>query len=175
MIQLSFQPALDPLHATFRLLRLREAILNINGCLPWETIRIIDFFLTFPYKIADIRLSQQDRALKKIALRYLDSKGYARLPDDLSLFNRMEPMQTAALQNLLRAGLLKREHPERGEICSTEASLTPALKTRVDTLNDEQSDLMGALTTLTAHYPLLGTNGLKDRTRLMDHRYDATA
>jgi hypothetical protein len=55
MIQLSFQPAYDAYHTIFRLMRLR-IVLTSAGPIPLDELRVLDFFLLFPYLIEHIRL-----------------------------------------------------------------------------------------------------------------------
>jgi hypothetical protein len=51
-------------------------------------------------------------------------------------------------------------------------ALPGRLGERIKQINTNEADLMKALGTI-AGYALDGTNGLKDRTGLLEHRYDA--
>jgi hypothetical protein len=55
VIQLTYQAAFDPFHAIFRLLRL-WSILKRRP-LPHDTVRILDFYLLFPFRIGDFTFS----------------------------------------------------------------------------------------------------------------------
>ena len=99
MIQISFQPAFDPYHAVFRFLRIQKTILK-RGALHFDQIRIIDFFLLFPFRIGKIRLKPEHRKFRRLATQYQVLKPYGELPDDRLIFDRMEPFQFAALQSL---------------------------------------------------------------------------
>ena len=105
MIQLSYQPAFDPLHAVFRLTRLSK-MLGKAGPLPKDTIRILDFFLLFPFRISEMRLKRQHVAFRKIAANFASSKPYGDQPEGRVLFERMEVMQMAALQTLAAKGFI---------------------------------------------------------------------
>jgi hypothetical protein len=69
MIQISFEPALDPFHGMFRLLRLRP-IIKLHGPLNRDHVRILDFFLLFPTRITKIRMMQSHRRFRHLATQY---------------------------------------------------------------------------------------------------------
>ncbi|MER9644732.1 ABC-three component system middle component 5 [Mesorhizobium sp. M0239] len=172
MTQLSFQPAFDAFHTVFRFLRLR-AVVEAVGPLPYDKIRILDFYLLFPHKIQDIRLTQKHQKFKKLSEKYFYMKPYGELPDSRMLLERMGPMQVAAAQTLATRSLMSSEALEHEEVRATKAALPPELATRIEQLNESQSDLMEFLSILANDYPLAGDSGLKARTGLMEHRYDA--
>jgi hypothetical protein len=80
MIQLSFQPAFDSFHAVYRILRL-GTIINQFGPLHIDFVRILDFYLLFPFRIGEIRLHPQHRKFKKLAASHLSAKPYGHGPD----------------------------------------------------------------------------------------------
>jgi hypothetical protein len=50
MTQLTYNEAFDPYHAVFRFLRLHLAC-DISAKLPFDTLRILDFYLLFPFRL----------------------------------------------------------------------------------------------------------------------------
>jgi hypothetical protein len=170
MIQLSYQAALDPFHALFRLLRLWP-ILN-KGPLPRDTVRILDFYLLFPFRIGDIRIARPHLRYKRLAKTYANTKPYGEQPEGRALLNRMEPMQNAALNTLAANGLIDPARLLLGEVRITDALIPEDIAPRVKAANDSQADLMEFLGILGSDYNLLGTDGLKDRTGLLEYRYD---
>src|SRR5690349_18245742 len=99
MIQLAYQPAFDPFHAIFRLLRLRPVLVG-SGSLHRDHVRLLDFYLLFPFRIEGIRLLSKHRGYRKLASVYATAKLYGDQPEDVTLFSRMEPIQTVALETL---------------------------------------------------------------------------
>jgi hypothetical protein len=172
MIQLTYQPALDPFHTVFRLLRLRASVLG-DKPISRDHFRILDFYLLFPFRSGSIRLQQGHRRFKRVAQEYEKFRPYSDIPEDRVVFNRMMPIQGAALDTLVRKGLLAREAFERGFVVRTDAALFAELQSKIDQSNAEQPDLLEFLRALATDYDLLGRNGLKDRTDLMDYSYDA--
>lgn len=172
MTQLSFQPAFDPFHAVYRILRLFP-IIRDHGPLHSDQVRILDYYLLLPYRSGTIRLLPKHRRFRKLAMRYEATKPYGEQPDDRTLFERMEPMQIAALQTLATRGLIDVEELVVGMVKTTDIPIPPELVERIVTANKEDAELMEFLCVLVVDYPLAGPNGLKDRTALMEFRYDA--
>jgi hypothetical protein len=172
MIQLSFQPAFDPYHAVFRILRLR-GIVERFGPLHKDLLRILDFYLLFPFRIDGIRMLRQHRKFKKLASAYMSAKPYGNQPEDRTIFDRMEPMQLAALQTLASRELIDADQLALGVIKATGVPVPKELAERVAKANEQDSDLIDFLAALASDYSLIGPDGLKARTGLLEYRYDA--
>jgi len=171
MIQLSYQPALDPFHAMYRYLRIMLAI-NATS-LPVDHARILDFYLLFPFRLTAVRLKTQHRKFRTLADAYSETRPYGDQPPDAQLFVRMKPMQIAALETLAGKGFVNADALRDGMVMRGEHTLPPTLAERVKKANSSQQDLMQAILALSSEYPLLGKDGLKDRTGLLEYRYDA--
>jgi hypothetical protein len=169
MIQISYQPAFDPFHAGFRFLRLRS-ILTDHKSLYFDQLRILDFFLLFPFRVDRIRFKAQHRRFRRLAKEYLDRKPYGELPDDRLLFDRMEPFQVAALQSLRSHGYLGT--PDDQTLVTAGAPLPEGLIDRLESENKRDQSLLEMLAVLASEYELMGRDGLKDRSDLLDYRYD---
>jgi hypothetical protein len=170
MIQISFQPAFDPFHAAFRFLRM-HSILAEHRSLHFDQLRIMDFFLLFPFRVGRIRFKTQHRRFRRLAEEYLDRKPYGELPDDRLLFDRMEPFHVAALESLRSHGYLKPS--DDLSLVSIAAPLPPGLTERIQSENKRDQSLLEMLSVLASEYELMGRDGLKDRSDLLDYRYDA--
>lgn len=171
MIQLTFQPAFDSFHTIFRLLRLREVTQKLS--LPIDHIRILDFFLAFPFRISAIRLTPQHRRFAKLSKTYAQYKPYGEQPSDRDIFVRMELVQIVALRSIASEGMLDNTQLGEARIVQWTSKLTPEdLSARIVELNESESDLLEFLRLLATEYSLTGQNGLKGRTGLMDYRYD---
>jgi hypothetical protein len=172
MVQLSFEPALDPYHTMFRALRLLPIIIPI-GKLERDHVRILDFYLVFPFKIPDLRLKQEHRRLRSLGTRYATQKPYAEQPESAQLLQRMGPISDAAFQSLAAKGFVDGSEYDTGWVKPIEKWIPDDLKDRINAANSAQQDLMDFLSTLAREYDLGGENGLKHRSGLMEHRYDA--
>jgi hypothetical protein len=172
MIQLSYQPALDPFHSIFRTLRLLPTVRKV-GALHRDHLRILDFYLLFPFRISKARLIPKHRRFRRLAAEYEAVKPYSEQPDDILIFARMEPIQHAALETLAEKGILDVEQWRVGLVSATEKPVPKELEQRVELANLNEPELLDLVLTLATEYDFLGQNGLKDRTGLMEYRYDA--
>jgi hypothetical protein len=170
--QLTFHPAFDPFHAVFRSLRLRRVIAQ-HGPLHRDHVRILDFYLLFPFRIEGIRLTPQHRKYRKLAQDYEQKKPYGDQPEDKNVFTRMELMQLAALDTLANRNFIAADRWALGEVAATPISLPAPLTPRIEEINAAEADLVAFLEVLASEYEFLGPHGLKNRTSLLESRYDA--
>ena len=148
-----------------------HSILAEHGPLHFDQIRILDFFILFPFRIGRMRFKSEHRRFRRLAEEYIGRKPYGELPDDRLLFERMEAFQVAALQSLRSRGYLN--SPENSSSVSAAAPPPTALAKRIEFENNRDQSLLEALSALASKYELMGRDGLKDRSDLLDYRYDA--
>ncbi|WP_417449555.1 ABC-three component system middle component 5 [Kordiimonas sp.] len=172
MTQLTYNEAFDPFHAAFRFFRLNRAC-DFSTAIPFDTLRILDFYLLFPFRLQNMSFVSEDRAWRKISRNYCDYAPYGELPDDNSIFSRMESFQRAAISSLVHFGALSDEAWNNNEVLYVGAEIPRSLLERCDELNTKMSDIVDILCQIRKKYPLLGRGGLKDRTGLLEYRYDS--
>ncbi|MCK1326360.1 hypothetical protein IVA94_36965 [Bradyrhizobium sp. 156] len=172
MIQLTYEPALDPYHTAFRFLRLRPIVSN-HGSLHRDHVRILDFYQLFPFRIGEIRLMPKHRKFRKLADSYESRKPYGEQPDSRLLFNRMEPIQNAAMDTLAEQNIFSPARWQFNEVEAASGPIAPELISRLHELHKEDEHLEEFLETLAAEYELSGGDGLKARTGLLEYRHDA--
>lgn len=172
MIQIAFQPALDPYHTIYRLLRLLPTA-RLVGRLELNHVRILDFYLAFPFRLSAIRVRPEHRRFKGIAKLYDYAAAYGDIPEDQIIFDRMLPIQQTAIQHLAACKIISPSDFGEGWFTPIETSISEELVSRITAANQQDHQLMNCLGILALAYPLSGAGGLKERTRLMEHRYDA--
>jgi ABC-3C biological conflict system middle component len=172
MSQLVFQPSLDPFHAVFRFLRLRTLFSAANA-LSRDHSRVLDFYLLFPFLIRPIRLAPKHQKYKKLADKYAYLKPYGEQPEGSAMLQRMDPMQSAALETLAANAYLDVQSLQNDIVQATTRKIPDQIEQRISVLNESQADLLEFLSILATQYEILGENGLKARTSLMEYRYDA--
>lgn len=172
MIQLTYEPAFDPLHTMYRALRLRAGT-DPQHRVPRELFRILDFYLLFPEGLKDVRFRQEHRRLKARAMATSRAPAYGPRPEDAVLFERMRPFQEAAVDTLALQHFFVPEALADGWIESGHKPLPSPLAERIRQVNANEAALIEALRVIAANYPLEGIGGLKERTGLLEHRYDA--
>lgn len=172
MMQLTYNEAFDPYHAVFRFFRLHLAC-DIGARLPFDTLRILDFYLLFPFRLQGMKLFANDTAWRKISKTYEDRAPYGAMPEDSTIFARMEPFQRAAASSLVLSGHLSPAAWDTNEVEFTSEILHSDLAERCSALNAQMTDIVDILCQIKARYPLGGRDGLKDRTGLLEFRYDS--
>ena len=165
---LTYHPALDAYHAAFRTLLLVR--FDIGREFPEDTLRILDFYLTFPALIEDITLPQNLRRWKRRFSSQKNPYHYPAIPS--AVFAQITPIHEHAVRTLAARELLDPEAAKAGTLVSTDRSLPDQLSARLRSRTEESSELLGFLTGDLASIPLYGPRGLKDRTKLLEYRYD---
>lgn len=171
MTQFTYNEAFDPYHAVFRFLRLRQAC-DINRRMPFDTLRILDFYLLFPFRLQAMKFFASDTGWRKISKAYEDRAPYGAMPEDSTIFLRMEPFQRAAAASLVHSGYMATEAWDANEVQFTPDILPQAFVDRCSEVNAQMADILGILCQIKERYPLGGRDGLKDRTGLLEYRYD---
>jgi hypothetical protein len=169
---LSYQPAFDPYHTVFRMLRLRMAMPR-GKVLHSDHFRILDYYLMFPSQMTRIRVQQKHRALRNRAIANAGATPYEQQPDGRLLFNRMKPFQAVAIQGLATRRYIDPSRLEKNEVAFVDREVPPILMDRVTQANADAAPVIGFLSALANEYELSGVGGLKDRTGLMEFRYDS--
>ncbi|MEO1190274.1 MAG: ABC-three component system middle component 5 [Pseudomonadota bacterium] len=172
MTQLTYNEAFDPYHAAFRFMRLWQGC-RLTCKTHFDMLRILDFYLLFPFRIQNMSFFSSDRGWRSISRAYEDRKPYGELPDDVSIFSRMEPFQRAAVTSLVKAEILSAEAWRNNQIDFLNAKLPLELEARCVELNETMQDIIEILCAIRERYPLMGRRGLKDRTGLLEFRYDS--
>jgi hypothetical protein len=171
MTQLTYNEAFDPYHAAFRFMRLHLAC-DISDRLPFDFLRILDFYLLFPFRLQSMKFFSDDMGWRRVSRSYEDQAPYGMMPDDNSVFERMEPFQRVAATSLVYSGHLDSGAWDANEIQFTKDDLPESVMARCAELNARMADIVGILCQLKSRYPLSGRDGLKDRTGLLEYRYD---
>ena len=169
MIQIAYQPAYDPYHTAFRLLRL--SAVDPARSFKIDQLRILDFYLAFPSFASSIRGVKAK--VKSAGLDDLPEE-YGELPSAITVFHQMAPIQDAAIQTLCVQGILDfdKETFLQSELRLSKNGIPEPLSNTISKKNKRDKELIDFLFNVLLEIPLEGTNGLKDRTRLLEHRYD---
>lgn len=169
MIQLAFEPAFDPFHGAFRLLRQLE----YGDAKPFfiPRLKILDVFVAEPRRCLDIRLQGEPKKAARLAAK-CQRPTYGHRPSKQALFNRMSPMQDAALHTLVIQGFLDQNAFGNKFAQRTSLAVPEQLYTRIAAVNLDEAPLMDFIVHALGAIPFDGAAGLKDRTGLGEYRYD---
>ena len=165
---LVYHPAFDLNHGMFRLIRLLET--SPNRALKWDTYRILDFYYLFPDLLASARLPRTMTSRKK-AYANFGSK-YSRVPSPRMFIQQMIGIHETVGRSLVGKGFIDASSYDARTLIRTEAAIPPDMSYAIETATAD-SELVAMLAVEMAAIPLTGLNGLKDRTGLLEHRYDS--
>jgi hypothetical protein len=163
---LIYHPAYDAYHCIFRMLAISESINQVEI----DKARLLDFYLLFPSAMGSIRLPANLTKARKVA------KSVANVYHDpvnpLTTFREMRYLQEASMKCIAASGLIDRELFESGYITRTNQKIPVELHLKVREFLDTRKDITEAVLKGIATIPLLGVDGLKHRSELMEFRYD---
>lgn len=165
---LAYDRSFDPIHCALRCMRIMSA--SSDPKYEIEKLRILDFYLVFPHKIDEIRLPQKFRRLKKQF--HTTNNPYLFTGSSFFLFSQMKIIQETAIRLLGARGIIDIDLLSKGYVSRVANSIDKTLSDLIEKRNTEQSVLIDAITDALSSFPLLGKDGLKDRTGLIDFRYD---
>lgn len=167
---LIYHPAFDAYHCAFRAVVITNAIAELE----LAKLRIVDFYLCFPAEVANIQLPHDHTEIRKKARAIKND--YRGPLNSLRTFKEMEPIQVAAARMLAASGLFDPNELEDGVILRTSMQVPERLVALQDV--DILAEMPGAavrkyILNKLSRIPLAGSGGLKQRTGLMEYRYDA--
>jgi hypothetical protein len=165
---LIYHPAFDAYHCVFRFIRLLE---RLNSC-EVQRARILDFLVVFPSCLADIRLPREAAHIRTTAKQLANP--YHDPVNSKQVFREMEHIQIAAMRCLAGAGVVDAGKFRSGTLERTKTPISGELIQHSEPLPIPNETLSNFLFVDLTAMPLTGPDGLKHRTGLLEHRYDAT-
>ncbi|WP_343635511.1 ABC-three component system middle component 5 [Roseateles sp.] len=163
---LVYNPVFDAYHCIFRIL----SILELSKTVEVDRMRILDFALCFPSVVAKFKLpkgfSEVRAAAKTYESPYREAIGANRL------FLSLKPTQDGALGCLAGAGFITQSELSAGRVTRTALSLPFDIEVRCRSLRASEAPFFNTIATKLMEIPLLGEDGLKHRSGLMEYRYD---
>jgi len=163
---LIYHPAYDAYHCLFRMIALIDHVNEVEV----DKARILDFYLIFPSLVSEIRMPHNYSGVKKEAKKY--SNDYRNPINTASTFRDMHEIQMAAIRCLAATGLIEVNPLEKNLIKRTDKSIPDGLLLSMRDFINNKSDIYSFIISKLSQFPLTGKDGLKDRTNLMEFRYD---
>lgn len=163
---LIYHPVYDAHHSLFRML----FTLDLEYEIEIDKARILDFYLLFPALVKDIRLFPSLSRKKSEAKKFINIYHDPVAPKDM--FRNMREIQLSALRCLVATEYLDKTRFEQGYLTKTSAELPEEIRTLLHQYRSEREPIASFILNDLAEIKLLGPDGLKDRTNLMEYRYD---
>ncbi|ENY3037314.1 ABC-three component system middle component 5 [Serratia marcescens] len=163
---LIYHPAYDAYHCLFRMIALTDHLNTVEV----DKIRILDFYLIFPSLVAEIRMPQNFSSIKKLARTYANE--YHDPISQISTFRDMHQIQIAAIKCLAATGMIEKNSLENGIVQRTDVAIPDGLLLSMRDFLNEKKDIYEFIMEKLSQFHLIGRDGLKHRTSLMEYRYD---
>jgi len=163
---LIYHPAFDAYHCVFRILTISRVVKEME----LSKLRILDFYLCFPAEVSGVQLPREHIEMKKTA-RGLKND-YRGPVSTARTFREMEPVQIASARLLAASRFLDADMLKSGIVKRMDSVVPPALQEMVDRQRETANVVTEYILTKMSAIPLTGVNGLKQRTGLMEYRYD---
>lgn len=167
MFSLNFYPQSDVYHTAFRAI----AVAKRAGPLAIDAYRIFDYFILNPFELSIVR--NRGSAHKQLAASFEGERPYKWKAEPASVLLQMIDYQSMAISTLLQRSILDAENYKIGNIAlSTSYVPNEDFRSSLEKFIAGRDRIFLMLESLTEKYGLNGEGGLKERTGLIDHRYD---
>lgn len=165
---LIYHPAFDINHARLRIVQILEGLRDRE--VPFDLLRILDFYFLFPHLLADVQLKKGMTRVK----RELGARGnkYNRVPAPRILIRQMEGIHETAVRALQASKLVDVPARDMAIVKRSDVPLPDELKKVIADQPEQEQALASILSSEVATIPLNGPNGLKARSGLLEYRYD---
>jgi hypothetical protein len=169
-----YNQAFDLYHTIFRFLQFLNKFEN-GSLIEVERLRIWDFYLLFPDKTHEIRLKQTEADIRKIRREFIKNSHnpYEQITEDRKIFEKIKPYQLAALNCIASYGIIDKTLLNQQRVSIINKDILTQFINNLDGLSPKESNVIALMTSHFNQISLFGTDGLKDRTKLMESRYDA--
>lgn len=171
---ITYNPAFDLYHCIFRMIHIIQR-LDDNECLEVDKIRIWDFYILFPSKAYTIKIRRNEDLFKSWRCTYIKKikNPYEYSGDNRKLFDRLCPYQMAALSSLVSYGIIDKSHFLNKEIKISNRVLLEKFIEKTGALSEIERNVLSFMSLFSKSMSMLGIDGLKSRTNLMESKYDA--
>lgn len=165
---LTYHPAYDPYHCFLRMVSL---LVKINSKdFPIDSLRIMDFYLCIPSALEGFRFPKREMGKKKIFIAKKNS--YNGTGDSSVIFNNLRAIQDGIFEVLLSRSMIDCDQFLRGSIIVRKDGFTAEVYKLLEMQKSLDPDAMDLLVNSFSKIDLLGPEGLKSRSGLMEYRYD---
>ena len=163
---LLYNKVIDPYHTLFRMVAIcRTMTVDI---LEYDRLRIYDFLLAFPSYTADVRLPKSLTKKKNMYKKYKNSYNNY---DARTSFNNMQSIQKTVILHLEKLSILEKII-DRNEFVIQKENIYYEFEKLINESESIDHNLLEFLNNDFNKLSLYGNNGLKDRTKLLEFKYD---
>src|SRR5690554_1075926 len=164
-----YNQALDLYHTIYRFLQFLNRF-ESGVLIEVDRLRIWDFYLLFPSKIHDIRLKQNESDIRKIRKEFIKdvNNPYERISEDRKIFEKIKPYQLAALNCIASYGIIDKALLNQQRISIIQKDILNEFVKNFEELSPKEKNVIALMTSHYFQLSLFGSDGLKNRTNLME-------
>ena len=169
-----YHQAYDLYHTVYRLLQLLTYF-DRDNTVELDRLRIWDFYLLFPEKMYGIKLKREEKDISDIIKQYIPKRDnpYEILLDNRKTFEKIKPYQLTALKCLASYGIVQKDLLNESKVNVVSKNLLQDYTSKFEPLSIREVNVIHLLTSHFYLMPMSGPFGLKERTKLLESKYDA--
>ena len=166
---LTYQPQNDVNYCIYRFFSL--FFIDENKEYAIDTFKIIDFFYMFPHFIKNIKVRKEQISERNSLDDYCNV--YAIDGNQKQLFERLNNCQEMAFEILVSKKILDIDKFQEGIVLlNNSLDIASRFIECIEETNLKNKKLLNFLTKSLASVQLYGKGGLKDRSKVMEYKYD---
>ena len=168
-----YNNAFDLYHTIFRMLHLLSKIED-DKVIEIDRIRIWDYYLLFTNEIFNIKprknKKEYNQLLKELNIK--KNNPYQQIYDQRKTLEKIKPYQLSALNCLASYNIIDKEYLLKEEVKINSFDLLKRYTQSAGDLSDREKNIITIMTSFFRDISLIGNNGLKERSNLMESKYD---
>ena len=168
-----YNNAFDLYHTIFRILHLLNKVRD-DEVIEIDRIRIWDYYLLFTNEIFNIKpirnKKEYNQLLKKLNIK--KNNPYQQIYDQRKTLEKIKPYQLSALNCLASYNIIDKEYLFKEEVKINSFDLLKGYIQSVGDLSDREKNIITIMTSFFRNISLIGNDGLKKRSNLMESKYD---
>ena len=139
-----------------------------------DRIRIWDYYLLFTNEIFNIKprknKKEYNQLLKELNIK--KNNPYQQIYDQRKTLEKIKPYQLSALNCLASYNIIDKEYLLKEEVKINSFDLLKRYTQSAGDLSDREKNIIIIMTSFFRDISLIGNNGLKERSNLMESKYD---
>ena len=168
-----YNNAFDLYHTIFRMLHLLSKIED-DKVIEIDRIRIWDYYLLFTNEIFNIKPTKNKKEYNQLLkeLNIKKNNPYQQIYDQRKTLEKIKPYQLSALNCLASYNIIDKEYLLKEEVKINSFDLLKGYIQSVGDLSDREKNIITIMTSFFRDISLIGNDGLKKRSNLMESKYD---
>lgn len=171
---LVYNQAFDVYHCVYRMVSILSYF-DRGDSVELDRLRIWDYYFLFPHEVQQIRLKRDEKDIKALIQNVIKAKEnpYNQLIDGRKVFEKIRPYQMNALKCLVSYGIINSDYLTTNRIQKVSPELLKKHEERFVKMKETERNVMKLMTSHFYLMSMYGDYGLKQRTGLLEYKYDA--